>query len=228
MPEELQPRPLCDLCNNILADCSYDWWVEWYRNNPVALGNVSWSTYSRQHHTSYKSFSRGIAKNCWICRYLANPRLEEEGFVPLQYRLVQNSEARTTGPRRPVYTLSDQHDLYYQTFQIEEIQPWTSLHSLAQASKMTAWTGSEAVPALTRAWLAQCQQQHHSCSSNSDKDWHRTRLPVVSEDLIHLRISSETEPHGRYATLSHCWGTKKFWVLTIETMQQLMDGVSLA
>lgn len=58
-------------------------------------------------------------------------------------------------------------------------------------------------------------------------EWHPTRLLDVSVDPVRLRISSEGQISGPYATLSHCWGTERFWVLSKETMSQLLEGVPL-
>ena len=58
-------------------------------------------------------------------------------------------------------------------------------------------------------------------------DCHPTRLLDVSGDPVRLRISSEGQISGPYATLSHCWGTERFWVLSTETMSQLLEDVPL-
>ena len=125
------------------------------------------------------------------------------------------------------YCLTFENDPRNDLSFIERVQPWTRLQELAETSKSQTFTGDESVAELARGWLTYCQNQHLNCSRHVERDWHPTRLLDVSVDPVRLRISSEGQISGPYATLSHCWGTEPFWVLSKETMSQLLKGVPL-
>ena len=223
---------LCDICNAIFADCSYEWWAEWHKEQAEEPENLSPREYPRQHHPSYESFSSAVTQDCWICVQLKrkfgefdSETVEAAGFKVLHYRLewIQPEE------RFPDwwYCLSFENDPRSDPFFIERIEPWTTLHQLAETSKSQTFTGDESVTELAKGWLMNCQDQHLSCSKHVEMDWYPTRLLNVSADPIRLRISSEGQISGPHATLSHCWGTELFWVLSKETMSQLLEGVPL-
>ena len=223
---------LCDTCNAIFVDCSYEWWAKWHEERVERRKNLSPLEYPRQHHPSYGGFSSAVTQGCWLCVQLKRKfaefepaKVEGAGFEVLHYRLewVQSEE------RFPDswYCLSFENDPRSDSFFIERVQPWTTLHQLAETSKSQTYTGDESVAELAKEWLTHCQNQHLSCSKDVEMDWHPTRLLDVSVDPVRLRISSEGQLTGPYATLSHCWGTERFWVLSKETMSQLLKDVPL-
>ena len=71
----------------------------------------------------------------------------------------------------------------------------------------------------------QCQEQHLRFSKHIETDWPPTRLLDMSDNPIRLRSSSREKISGPYATLSHCWGTEHFQLLSTENMSQLLEGV---
>lgn len=69
-----------------------------------------------------------------------------------------------------------------------------------------------------------CQEEHSSCSEGMKQGWYPTRLLDVSKDEIRLCNSNDGPLSGSYATLSHCWGTEEFAVLTTKTLSDLQGG----
>ena len=232
MPNNTRTKFLCDTCNAIFADCSYEWWTKWHKERVEGPESLSPRKYPRQHHSSYESFSSAVTQGCWLCVQLKRKfgefepaKVEAAGFEVLHYRLewIQSEE------RFPDcwYCLSFENDPRSDHFFIERVQPWTTLHQLAETSKSQTFTGDESVAELAKGWLTHCQNQHLSCPKYVEMDWHPTRLLDVSRDPVRLRISSEGQISSPYATLSHCWGIERFWVLSKESMSQLLEGVPL-
>ena len=232
MPNNARSNFLCDTCNAIFADCSYDWWAEWLKEQAQGPENFSPRKYPRQHHPSYESFFSAVTQGCWLCVQLKRKSgefdpetVEAAGFEVLHYRLEWVQIERRYP--NPWYRLSFENDPRSDRFFIERVQPWTTLHQLAKTSKSQTFTGDESVAELAKGWLTHCQNQHLNCPKHVEMEWHPTRLLDVSVDPVRLRISSEGQISGPYATLSHCWGTERFWVLSKETMSQLLEGVPL-
>ena len=214
---------LCDTCSSIFVTGSYEWWAKWHKERAKGPEAPSPQDYPRQHHSSHENFSCAVALGCWLCVQLERrldelepERVEAAGFEVLYYRLewIQSEE------RSPDswYCLTFKNDPRSDPFFIEEVQPWTRLHSLAETSRSQTDTGDESVAELAKEWLTQCQERHLSCSKQVETDWHPTRLLDISKDPICLRNSSKEQISGPYATLSHCWGTERFWVLSTDTM----------
>ena len=221
---------LCDICNSIFADGSYDWWNSWY--NSCSDGGASpITTHAKYlpHHTSYQSWCDAVAKRCWICSKLPYPRQtgDDEPLELVTYRLYRDDDSIS-------YTLHFENcsEVEDATFGIDAVtvQPdlcdtTLQLHYFADASRAQQNTGDEAVAKLTKAWANFCLHYHQSCSKLIDHSWRPTRLLEVLNNSIRLIDSFEEGISNPYATLSHCWGTKPFFVLTINTMAQLRTGL---
>lgn len=94
MPNNARSNFLCDTCNAIFADCSYDWWAEWLKEQAQGPENFSPRKYPRQHHPSYESFFSAVTQGCWLCVQLKRKSgefdpetVEAAGFEVLHYRL---------------------------------------------------------------------------------------------------------------------------------------------
>ena len=191
--------------------------------DPLAEG------YPIQHHATYQSFSEALAQGCWICVQLdhfAHPKLRSSNFEALSYQLSQST--RGEEPAKSVYRLSFRLSGSNFYFVVEAVRPWTRLHSLAETSKLQAWTGDQSIAELAKGWLKHCQEQHRSCSQHVAPNWYPSRLLDISQASIRLRHTSKERVSGPYATLSHCWGTERFWVLCTETLPELVRGVPLS
>lgn len=89
---------------------------------------------------------------------------------------------------------------------------------------------------LAHKWSNLCLKNHSKClSASSPADYFPTRVLEIPDDLllensqtkVILRISDELDVHGRYMTLSHCWGGQVPIKLTGDTLVALQSGISL-
>jgi hypothetical protein len=77
---------------------------------------------------------------------------------------------------------------------------------------------------LALKWLDTCNQHHSLCRAASSI-WYPTRLLDISNGQVRLIITQESEPVGRYATLSHCWGLNTFITTTPENLETMKNGI---
>lgn len=80
---------------------------------------------------------------------------------------------------------------------------------------------------LTSEWLKDCENHHRPCGENAKLNWYPTRLLRISDNNIQLVQCDRDTGLGPYATLSHCWGREEFFCLTLSTISQFLDGVSI-
>lgn len=87
-------------------------------------------------------------------------------------------------------------------------------------------TDCDATWDLARRWLQGCNSTHETCT-NLDTQL-PTRLVKVDEDgkNIQLVLSESLEVGVQYVTLSHCWGSKSFKMLTKESYDEFVAGMS--
>jgi len=102
--------------------------------------------------------------------------------------------------------------------------------SLGQASLFETPTGHPSVTELTHYWLRQCSRSHALCADNTSPTWYPTRLLDLSHRGIRLIETAAQHPRGAYATMSHCRGTKPFFVLTSDSLADIQssDGIALS
>ncbi|TVY45647.1 hypothetical protein LOCC1_G002705 [Lachnellula occidentalis] len=77
---------------------------------------------------------------------------------------------------------------------------------------------------LAKKWLDACLETHESCNSTEDRQL-PTRLVDVGSTPIRLIRSSDLTTKPRYATLSHCWGTRNFHKLQQDNIEDFIDGI---
>ncbi|KAI0138440.1 heterokaryon incompatibility protein-domain-containing protein, partial [Pestalotiopsis sp. NC0098] len=76
---------------------------------------------------------------------------------------------------------------------------------------------------LARQWLAACENKH-SCCRQPSNGFLPDRLLEVTDDSIKLRVKPQkAEP---YVALSHCWGSTKPIVLSMENLSSFQEGFS--
>lgn len=106
----------------------------------------------------------------------------------------------------------------------------------SERSKICDNTDSFASWSLAHKWSNLCLKTHSQClSALGPASYFPTRVLEIPGDLlldnsrtkIRLRISNEQEVHGRYMTLSHCWGGQVPIKLTGDTLVALQSGISL-
>lgn len=84
-----------------------------------------------------------------------------------------------------------------------------------------------------KAWLTRCMSTHHSCVLDScnttDYDNQDAKLPTRLVDLrnasIRLCLGIDLEPGTKYATLSHCWGNKRFLTLKGDNYLEFLSQI---
>ena len=171
MPKITRSEFLCNTCNGIFAECSYEWWANWHEERIQGLESPSPQEYPREHHPSYENFSSAVTQCFWLCVQLKRKfgefepaKVEAAGFKVLHYRLewVQSEE------RFPDswYCLSFENDPRSDPFFIERLQPWTTLHQLAETSKSKRFTGDESVAELAKGWLMHCHRNSISTAQS--------------------------------------------------------------
>lgn len=102
---------------------------------------------------------------------------------------------------------------------------WTPMDDLGSASLAQPHTGSPETMALAERWLLQCRHSHRMCFDSDRPAWYPSRLLKVEGQMARLIDFVEERPTGPYATLSHCWGTEKFFVLTSRSLGMLRRGL---
>ena len=215
MQTQVQAKFLCNVCNSIFVPGSYGWWSKKRAKWPgEGLTHLPARGFFQPHHSSYETFLRAIATSCWIClqikRHIETNEpggTEAANFQPLSYRLKRIGSKE--GYLDTWYYLSFQDSRGShpdECFVIQEVQPWTRLHRLADTSKLQRYTGDESLIELAKGWLVNCHEQHFNCHKSGKDEWYPTRLLDVSRDHIRLLLGSQTLLSGPYATLSHCWG----------------------
>lgn len=97
--------------------------------------------------------------------------------------------------------------------------------NLARQSILSSFLGNDYALELARIWMRTCLSEHRDCDSRRDHRWHPTRLLDVSGTKTRLIKTSQEQPTAPYATLSHCWGTEQFPMLTAENLPSFEAGL---
>lgn len=77
--------------------------------------------------------------------------------------------------------------------------------------------------AVCKQWLEQCMGDHELCVTSKPR-FSPTRLISLSDGMRRL-VTIDFQEEIIYATLSHCWGTATFTVLTKATFQDFHDSI---
>jgi hypothetical protein len=99
------------------------------------------------------------------------------------------------------------------------------LCELAVDSQNCTYTGSKSVLDYAKQLYERCRRNHPECGRLSERDWRPTRLLDISCESQIVLVDNTDVAGGDYATLSHCWGTSKFWVTTSANIKDLRSGV---
>ncbi|KAK8023898.1 hypothetical protein PG993_011964 [Apiospora rasikravindrae] len=77
---------------------------------------------------------------------------------------------------------------------------------------------------MAKMWLHECLGSHTSCGSTR-KHSAPTRLVWIGDDNVKLMQTKEMEINPPYATLSYCWGTEPFTMLTSGTFDAFLNAI---
>lgn len=77
---------------------------------------------------------------------------------------------------------------------------------------------------LVQRWTRNCLESHPDCSSERPRCY-PSRLLSIGVNPIRLAITAQWTDRPLYATLSHCWGIRKFETLVTTNFDELQRGV---
>ncbi|KAH7382627.1 heterokaryon incompatibility protein-domain-containing protein [Phaeosphaeria sp. MPI-PUGE-AT-0046c] len=88
-------------------------------------------------------------------------------------------------------------------------------------------TGDAEVLQIAARWLKKCLDMHPRCNNSSDESWYPKRLLDLSAaNGQRVIVTDEVKPEGRYATLSHCWGSNvSIRCLTSDNLEEWKIGI---
>ncbi|KAI0459533.1 heterokaryon incompatibility protein-domain-containing protein [Xylaria acuta] len=223
----------CKICAPIFSENSYERWSKFWQiwdqihDGPVNLYSLP---YPGLHHQSWESIEDSMEQGCYICsRFDSVKHFSFRNPFPLKYhlRVLSEDEEQLTGAYK--LHIATRDDFLRALFYIRPGYPSVTIQQLANQSRCRIWTGHEDVARLAKRWVIECLTKHESCFKPSLDGWKPSRLLDISKDKIKLvpGISAEVQQH-HYATLSHCWGTRKFSVLTVENERSYVEGVDIS
>jgi Heterokaryon incompatibility protein (HET) len=97
--------------------------------------------------------------------------------------------------------------------------------------RLSQSTNSQESFSIARLWLQQCETFHKSCRKPDVSTFMPTRLIFLGpeSDVVSpkLCLSANIKEDITYATLSHCWGEKKFFTLKKDLLQDMMLGINV-
>ena len=102
-----------------------------------------------------------------------------------------------------------------------------TIYDMAKRSSLSPSTGSEQSLKLVSHWFTDCLQNHQKCRAKQNERWYPARVLDVSTDEIRLVRTLDHTLNEPYVTMSHCWGTERFLVLTAENMPEFEAGINL-
>ncbi|KAI1171422.1 heterokaryon incompatibility protein-domain-containing protein [Nemania sp. FL0916] len=227
---ELQDVPeaiLCHICAPIFDQYSYERWSKFRQLwEKVILDGPAFVTRPSpwRHHQSQQSLQDSVNQGCFICSRLGTCVGDVSPSFPLMYSV--HLQLKTISPQNLVSSYILEIGKF--SFEIKPASPGTTVEGIRGRSMCRVSTGHEDVAMLARAWLSECIHEHEACSKSFASGWKPTRLLDVSEDKIKLVLGQSVGADEAYVTLSHCWGTRKFSVLTAEVLPRYLEGVYIS
>ncbi|PSN66415.1 HET-domain-containing protein [Corynespora cassiicola Philippines] len=251
MPQSYTPLTICYVCVSIFSPGSYDAFKD--KNKSVDFSGRS-SEFREFHHSSKSSLFDAADAGCRLCRgfvdkfreELLNDKLEfplgfglervhpdrrqEQGIVTEYWLYICTfGQRRNEGMKYAIRSWKDPNSIVDYEYCNEPGMEDMKLRNLALESQASTYTGSDSVLEFARAMLERCQKTHKDCNQSIEKGWVPTRLLDVSYfPRIRLAEKSKEQVEGAYTTLSHCWGTRPFWNLTSDTLEELRKGVDVS
>ncbi|KAI1127163.1 heterokaryon incompatibility protein-domain-containing protein [Nemania abortiva] len=227
---------LCDVCKPIFAEHSYERSLKTCQNrddNFIEEKDIP----RLPHHPSLQSFKDAQSKHCSICSQF-NLRKSSKDPFPLKYYFQIRSKDKAP-PREGLHyefrietsegmlsTASAPWGYPHIDFEIKSSPLVPCWEELVDRSLCRTWTGHKDVAALASAWLNDCKNNHPNCSQSYSKGWKPTRLLDVSEEGKVRLVEGKSVSAGQaYATLSHCWGTAEFLVLSAHNKRRFEEGM---
>ena len=196
---------LCQFCYDVLST------IDLSKPEPWVY------TQGLPHHVSTQTLQSAAEGGCYICVSLKrlNP---DASSSEINYLQITNSEFSISidphngnSPR-----LSHPIHVYMNELGFEE-------SALSDSALASTSTGSDNSLNLAKYWFDTCCKEHKSCVHMSSNEY-PTRLLDVREDIVRLVETAVEKPTEPYATLSHCWGSQEFTVLTPKNYRSYVVG----
>ncbi|KAI8632030.1 heterokaryon incompatibility protein-domain-containing protein [Xylariaceae sp. FL1651] len=77
---------------------------------------------------------------------------------------------------------------------------------------------------IARMWLRKCLEMHDRCRTLKSQG-RPTRLVWVTDNTVKLVLTETLDQMPQYATLSYCWGSKPFAVLTPRNLTSFLESI---
>jgi hypothetical protein len=221
-----------DRSNKALAIGQPTFLVPWTTNVLCALCQVI-ARSSTSTHVSERLLKVSAARGCALCRYFF-----EELVANTLWSTHRESELLVTRSG-DVITVVDptrrhhQFEVYSVEGQWPQPQVLTSLMNQSEfgtpESRSCQYSGIQSDPRsepcwnLVRRWLTQCENDHTvACHQDSNVARPSRLIDVTTLQLIN---GSSCSASAKYATLSHCWGTRPFTKTTTSVFQSFRTGL---
>jgi hypothetical protein len=96
--------------------------------------------------------------------------------------------------------------------------------------------GSAQTFSTIRSWIDVCNRTHQHCNPNYGRWFNKDQPTILPKRVISIstldgcckaKLLTSVGSHGRYLTLSHCWGDSKWQGATKATMDALSENIDL-
>jgi hypothetical protein len=182
----------------------------------------------KPHHQTFDSLNAAVGKKCRICTVFlqtmfANYQEDEldlsaQPFTTWETPDASDGNGTLSLHLNNVLALIKPMDVVIINFSQKEICSIEGTgFSCTAGIKAATSTADESVLDLARVWLSNCVVSHNSCANKLDKTWSPKRLLYIQGAKIRLLDTRNENPAGPYATLSHCWGKERNFVVLSES-----------
>ena len=177
----------------------------------------------------YGDLANGELGGCPSCSMVLHAI---EAFLPEMHTLTTQLDNPEYSPNDLVFSWNAwdksiylQTDPHYRLYLSTDAVPDSDHVLFSQHDTASGNTNSEASLSRILSWIDACTSRHDRCENPTDKTLPRRVLDIgeTDEELIRL-YDTQNEP-GRYACLSHCWGSGQPIVTTNKTYATLVHGI---
>ncbi|TVY19156.1 hypothetical protein LARI1_G003617 [Lachnellula arida] len=187
--------------------------------------------YFRSHYESAMAVQESRRNGCKVCTLF----IEAYGFEAFEKDSKAPKEAiGSPGPPNvPQIYLDNQKDRWTIGLRLRDkieydqmiiFAPSVDRNSVAPIHEIIRPSTSNYLP-IAKHWLKECVEKHEHCVK-SDRQVPPTRLLYLGGDRIRLiHTAKSPDIQLQYATLSHAWGSIKFFRLCKENLKDLQDCV---
>ncbi|CAG8971379.1 hypothetical protein HYALB_00006929 [Hymenoscyphus albidus] len=180
-----------------------------------------------RHHSSFQALKSSAEDGCPICARLLDGFFYDKDLDDFG---TENEESFELKWKRDVFSKASITGLFYVYFN----KRYLSLTSTTQIEHNyhEDCTSVIACQELASHWFQECLQNHQKCHKPSSKEPHPTRLLSVGSKgapklRLHVNDANSLQAEQSYATLSHCWSSKKIKKLLDDDLISMIKGISV-